>query len=242
MAREQKQGLDYFSHDVDYDSKLEIIIEMFGEKGHGIINRIWQHIYKTNGYYIEYCDDELFMIKRKCSDASKQEIEEIIEAMVNKNLFSKKLFDKYKILTSKRLQSNYIQGTKRRVNATILDTYCLHIDNNVLEETTQSKVKNIRLNKTISNNSILNESKVMAATELISQEFKRLLTPAETKDIINLFNDLDPNQEEIENATLISIQRRVLNIAYIRGIIEKDRDGFKVVNPPSLEEALGGKL
>lgn len=238
MGRPEGKGIKYFSLDVIFDTQLEVIVDKLDIKSLGVIVRIWQHIYKNYGYFTPYDEDELHMIRKQCGTTSIEELEKIIKLMLEKNLFSKDMFEKHNILTSKRLQENFYQATRNRTKDGIYKDYMLVS----YARNKQRKEKKIKLNEIKSNNSILNESKVMAATELISQEFKRLLTPAETKDIINLFNDLNPTQEEIENATLISIQRRVNNIAYIRGIIEKDRDGFKVVNPPSLEEALGGKL
>ena len=156
-----KQGLDYFSLDVTFDTSLEVVVAKFGDKSLSIIIRIWQHIYKHNGYYMEYNDDELYMIKRMCNDTTIKELENVIKAMVNKNLFNKEMFETNKILTSKRLQNNYKEATKRRKNANTLLAYCIH-DVNISK---QSKVK---------------ESKVKESKE-------KDTTPYQT--IIDLLND-----------------------------------------------------
>ena len=240
MGRNLKKGLDYFSHDVDYDTKLEVVISICGEKGHGIINRIWQHIYKNEGYYMEHNEDEIFIIQRKCSDATTTEIENLITEMVKRDLFCKHKHDEYNILTSKRLQRNYWEVKKRRKDADISvdinsDFELIYVDINQ-----QRKGKGIKEEEIKGNNSKLDERK-KATADLISEEFKRLLTPAETQDITILFNDLNPTDNEIREALLISIQRKVHSIVYIRGIIEKERGGFKPLPKPNLEDALGNK-
>ena len=146
MARPQKQGIDYFSLDVDFDSSLETILSKFGEKGLGIAVRIWQRIYKSKGYYIPYNEDELYMIKRICNDSNIDEIKMVIEAMVEKNLFNKELFNEG-ILTSKRLQLNYKTATKKRVSAGSNPPYWILNSGSNPKKTTQSKVNNSKVNK-----------------------------------------------------------------------------------------------
>ena len=43
---------------------MKVIIAKLGDKALASIVRIWQHIYKHNGYYMDYNEDELYMIKR----------------------------------------------------------------------------------------------------------------------------------------------------------------------------------
>lgn len=147
MARPTKQGIDYYSVDVDFDSSLEIILAKYGEKGLGIIVRIWQHIYKTKGYYIPFVEDELYMIKRKCNDTSIEEIKEIIQAMLDKNLFNKEIFDNFDVLTSKRLQMNYKVATRKRVSDGSNLLYWIVSGGSNPVKSTQSKLNKSKLNK-----------------------------------------------------------------------------------------------
>lgn len=215
MAREKKQGLDYFSHDVDYDTQLELVIEEHGEKAHGIINRIWQHIYKVYGYYMPYNKDELFIIKKKCSDASKEEIETVIKSMLERNLFDIEKYEKYSILTSKRLQSNYKQGTKRRVDADILYTYCIHIENNMSEESTQSKEEEIKEDNIKVDDSTSKE-KPRHLQQLINNNLF-IMKPLDYQTL----NDwlLEHDYKVVEKAIKLGINTRCSNLKYIDKIL-----------------------
>ena len=167
MARPQKLGIDYFSLDVDFDASLEVILSQLGEKGLGIAVRIWQYIYKTKGYYIPYNEDELYMIKRNCNDSSKEEIEKLIKKMVDKNLFNKKIFNEKAILTSARLQKNYLIASRNRVSNEINKEYLIVSSVSNSSDSTQrkgkerivkySKVKKIKFVEVYFDNNSLNE-------------------------------------------------------------------------------------
>ena len=160
IGRPEKQGINYFSLDVDFDSSLEVILSQLGEKGLGIAVRVWQHIYKTKGYYMPYNEDELYMIKRICNDSSKEEIETLIRKMIDKNLFNKEIFNKKAVLTSGRLQKNYLVASRNRVSNIINKEYLIISDVSNLEETTQIRLDKIIEDKKEPNTFALEEPKV----------------------------------------------------------------------------------
>lgn len=202
LARPQKIGIDYFSLDVDLDASLEVILSQYGEKGFGIVMRIWQYIYKTNGYFIAYNEDELYMIKRKCVDTSKEEIEEIISQMIDKDLFDKKIFEEKAILTSKRLQQNYLIASRNRVSNEINKEYYVVSNVSNSEVIPISKVKERKVK----------ESKVKKkekTPQIIYRKFKHLSLTLEEFERLKK----DYSQDQIDS-TLDAIENHKNNKNY----------------------------
>ena len=117
MARKNKIGLDYFSHDVEMfnDIKIKFIKAKHGLIGYAIFLRLLENIYKENGYFIQI-DDKFNIL---FADDNKLDIDVYINVLndcINENLFNKEIYDKYKVLTSKRIQLNFLAGAERRKN------------------------------------------------------------------------------------------------------------------------------
>lgn len=105
MARPQKTGLDYFPLDVNIDDKMELIEAEHGLPGFAIVVKLWQKIY-ANGYFIKWDDDSILLFSKKInSDLTL--INSVINSCFKRNLFSKEMYDEYKILTSNGIQKRY---------------------------------------------------------------------------------------------------------------------------------------
>ena len=126
MARPLKQGLDYFSLDCYMDDKIKMIQAEFGLKGFAIVVKLWQMIYRDNGYYSEWNKEkELLFAHDECSDCGVQLIDNIVAACVERDIFSKELFQKYSILTSKGIQKRYFSAVARRERVNVKKEYLL---------------------------------------------------------------------------------------------------------------------
>ena len=117
MARKNKIGLDYFSHDVEMfsDIKIKFIKAKHGLIGYAVFLRLLENIYKENGYYIQI-DDKFNIL---FADDNKLDINVYINVLndcINENLFNKEIYEKHGILTSKRIQLNFLAGAERRKN------------------------------------------------------------------------------------------------------------------------------
>lgn len=123
MARPNKQGLDYFPLDVEWDEKLELLISENGSDSISVMITVWQLIYK-NGYYVENGND-LFLIVRRRTTLDIKLIEKIINSAISRKLFNKKLHKEYNILTSKAIQNRYLHATCRRELVNVYRNYCL---------------------------------------------------------------------------------------------------------------------
>jgi hypothetical protein len=112
MARPQKEGLDYFSLDVNCDDKVKLIEAKFGVEGFGVLIKLWQIIY-DNGYYVEWTERELLLYKSRIhADISK--VKDIIQECLKWNLFDIGLYERFHILTSRGIQKRYLEAIKRR--------------------------------------------------------------------------------------------------------------------------------
>lgn len=146
MARKGKIGIDYFSHDVDIlqDKKIKLIKAKHGLIGYAIYLRLLEEIYRDTGYYLQL--DENFNIL--FSDDNKIELNEyilILNDCINIDLFNKKIYEKYNIITSKRIQLNYFSGTERRKEVEFIKEYLI-IDPLLNYKTDKVNVNIISLN------------------------------------------------------------------------------------------------
>ncbi len=123
MARPKKQGLDYFPLDVNVDNKIEILESEYGILGFGFIVRLFQKIY-ANGYYLEWNEYSPILLKKEIG-LEKEKINEFIEFCLEINIFDKKLYSEYNILTSRGIQKRYFTVCKRRKEIELIKEYLL---------------------------------------------------------------------------------------------------------------------
>lgn len=102
MARPQKIGLDYFSLDVSLDDKIELMEAECGLAGFAVLIKLWQKIY-AEGYYIDWEEDHAMLFARKIN-AELSLVNSVITSCLNREIFNKELYEKYRILTSKGIQ------------------------------------------------------------------------------------------------------------------------------------------
>jgi hypothetical protein len=126
MARAGKVGIDYFSHDTDImsDNKIRFIKAKHGLLGYAVFLRLLENIYSENGYFVKI--DEKFNIL--FADDNKIDLNVyilILNDCIEEGLFNKELYLKHKILTSKRIQINYIAATERRKSIEVVKEYLL---------------------------------------------------------------------------------------------------------------------
>ena len=123
--RKNKTNLDYFSHDVNMfeDKKIKYLRAKFGLIGYAVFIRLLEEIY-SEGYYIVFGEKELLLF----ADDNKIEIDvcnKIINACINEGLFDIRLFESYRILTSRRIQQNYTAAHWRRLKISFIKEYLL---------------------------------------------------------------------------------------------------------------------
>lgn len=107
MGRNKKEGLSYFPFDVDFfqDIKIRKLIRYQGSNAIAIYAFILCNIYK-DGYYIRWDNDLPFIISEQ-TGYEESYIVQVINCCLDIGLFSKKLFDSERVITSFGIQDRY---------------------------------------------------------------------------------------------------------------------------------------
>lgn len=124
-----KIGMDSFLLDCRTNDNMAELEAMYGIKGFAIIVRLWQKIYSEKGYYCEWTERSpvLFLANWFGGGSGVDEniIREVVNAAIKIGIFSKEMYDKYRILTSERIQSQYFEVAKRRTEIEVENDYLL---------------------------------------------------------------------------------------------------------------------
>jgi hypothetical protein len=168
MARPQKEGLDYFPHDVDMDQddKVIMVTAKYGMEGYGILNKLMQQIYKERGYYMDWSERDRHVFKNRVN-VDIDTLDGVINECLQWGFFNKDKYDQYQIFTSAGFQKRYIEAVKRRKVVTIISEYILVDINEMIEQyKTPLKVVNVSNNGVNVNiNSIIDNSGVTESTQ-----------------------------------------------------------------------------
>lgn len=123
-----KCGLKTFPLAVDLDDSVKYIEAEFGMKGFAVVIKLYQAIF-SRGYYLKWdIDAELLFIRDYClSEIGRNLVSEIVQRCVKRGVFDSVLFEKYKILTSKRIQETFLTATKRSKEVIFEKEYALPI-------------------------------------------------------------------------------------------------------------------
>lgn len=157
MARPTKQGIDYYPKDIDadQDDKLAMIIAEYGVKGELFFDKLCGWIYKHEGYFVKWDESAQLRFLRRYDYCgfSVSFINEVVPKLIKWGLFDKTVFDSFQILTSQRIQSTWLEATRKRSGSKILPEYQIGgVSSGNLPEKTklmppeipQSKVKKIK--------------------------------------------------------------------------------------------------
>jgi hypothetical protein len=152
MARPLKQGLDYFSLDVDIDQddKVQLVEALHGIKGFGMLIKLLMRIYRE-GYYYKWTETEQILFSKRVN-VDINVVIDVVNDCIKYEIFNKNLFEKYKILTSHGIQKRYFEASTRRKNIDIVVEYLLITVN---KEVNVSK-NNVNVNKNPAS-SVVNE-------------------------------------------------------------------------------------
>lgn len=184
MARPISKGISYFPLDVDFMQNLKIrkVIQACGPNSIAIIMLLLGNIYGDEGYFMRWDEDVCFLITEALG-VKDMYAREVVKKCLQVGLFDENLFNKYKIITSKGIQSRYFEITKRRRKVEVINQYLLvnvaetndicpvdvnvaetlvnvaetnvNVNNNevIARKSTQSKVKESKVNNNINTNS-----------------------------------------------------------------------------------------
>jgi DnaD/phage-associated family protein len=118
VARPQKEGLDYFPHDVyaASDPKLEPIIMLYGSKGYGFYFLHLEYIYRNSGMEFDISDAETREVICQKLKITNEEYDHILQTCLKKKCFDKEYYEKTGKLTSNGVKKRAAVVTKKREN------------------------------------------------------------------------------------------------------------------------------
>lgn len=125
MARPPKSGLEYFPLDVDMDSdeKVAYVISRHGFHSFGLLVKLYMEIYRQ-GYYIVWNERQRYLLSHRLN-IEPDYTENVVSACINEGIFNENLFSFYDVLTSRGIQSRYVQACGRRVGVRMAKELCL---------------------------------------------------------------------------------------------------------------------
>ena len=167
------KGLQYFPLDVNFfeNNKIAIIISDYGLEATAVVLKLFSQIYKS-GYYMDWNEKigKIFSASfhTKYSYAT---IMNLVNSLVEEDIFNKKMYEEYHILTSEKIQNCYFSATVRRKKQKISNPEYLLITDMIPSSTTPKEHLNddsVDKNPKIACNfeqSIVDESKVKESRE-----------------------------------------------------------------------------
>lgn len=126
MARPKTTTLTYFPFDVDFfeDDKIQLIEAEFGIKGVFITIRLLCKIYKENGYFYQWGDDQCLLFAKNAGNGIVSNlVQEVINGLIKRSFFDKEMYDSFNILTSKAIQNRFIKALERSKEIVIFKEY-----------------------------------------------------------------------------------------------------------------------
>ncbi len=119
-----RQGIPGFVVDVNLDEKVRLLQAEFGKVWTvGILVFLWARIYSSN-YYLEWTE-EVEMLFADDISVDRHLVKDFIHKAIKRGVFSQELFEKYHILTSKRIQQNFFSYVERRKKIDIVKEFLL---------------------------------------------------------------------------------------------------------------------
>lgn len=224
-------GINYFPLNVHLDDKFELIEAEFGLKGFAIVVKLFQKIYRQQGYYCEWTEDVALLFGKNVGLGG-DAVSEIVRAAIKRGIFDSELYDKYQILTSRGIQERYFEAVSRRKEVEVRKEYLLikvdQIYKNVriLNENVNISSKNVN----ISEQKKVEESKVKEK-KVEERELPRLpvrivklyenniapLTPITLQGLDDWLNAM--SEDVVEYAISEAVKNNKRNYKYIEAIL-----------------------
>lgn len=126
MARQHKQGLDYFPLDIDFfdDDKIQLVSAEFGIKSEAVIIRLMALIYK-NGYWYRWGNDECLLLAKRVGESGAF-VGEVVMGLVRRSFFNEGVFNSFQVLTSRGIQRRYFEAVIRRKEVDVWENITLY--------------------------------------------------------------------------------------------------------------------
>ena len=121
-----KEGIEFYPFPTVYSSALSMILVEFGVAGLGVYAMIGSKIFSESGYFMDASEDAVMLLKRACGMSLNDDtVERVIKACVKREIFDKDKYERYGILTSEKVQRDYLIAVRRRKKLELIGNYIL---------------------------------------------------------------------------------------------------------------------
>lgn len=113
MARPQKQGMDYFPHDVDAsnDEKIDALRMLHGNDGYTFFFILLERIYRTAEFELDISDAETIQILARKVEVTVEKFSDMLQTALKRGCFCNESYEKRHVLTS--------PGIKKRASGVV---------------------------------------------------------------------------------------------------------------------------
>ena len=162
MARPFKSGVDYFPLDVVVDDKVKILEAEHGLIGFGVWVKLQQKVYSSN-YWVNW-DKKAKIIFSNEVNVDINSVNDIINSCMEWEIFDRKIFEKYFVLTSRGIQKRYFKICEKRLRIEVIKEYLL-IEVPIIEKQEIVIVDINPVNSVISTQSKVNRKEIKEVRE-----------------------------------------------------------------------------
>ena len=228
MARPKAKGVEYFPLDVGFLSDLKIrkIMLSHGAASIAVLIYIFAAIYKDEGYFMSIKDDEISLIALD-TNLDADYVKEVINRACEVELFSFRIYDNFRILTSEGIQNRYLKITERRKSVKInADINLVNAD--MMYTETRVNVAETRVN--VYKNE---QSKVKEIESKVNKSKEKSFMQPVFNNWINNFGDissylmevleslvLEYGVDEVLSALKVAKDKGTTNVKYIEGVLK----------------------
>ena len=207
MARPRKEGVEYFSFDVDFfsDKKIKVLKARYGADGIAIFLYLLCEVYK-NGYYLRVDHDFEFVISDDLN-MNCDKVKQVLTFLLERSMFDKQLFQSDAVLTSAGIQKRFQLAVKTRAskNPIIVKDFWI-----LSEEETEPFIKvNHSLNNSENNESYSEKNKADSTNNTTKES--KVNKSKVNKNIEAAPPDGSFSNKELENAFQLFITCRRQN-------------------------------
>lgn len=245
MARPKAKGVEYFPLDVGFLSDLKIrkIMLSCGASSIAVLIYIFAAIYRDEGYFMNVKDDDIALIALD-TNLDTDYVKNVINRACEVGLFSFRIYDNFRVLTSEGIQNRYLKITERRksvkINADInlVNVDMMYTETRVNVAETIVNVAETPVNVYKSTQSKVKERKVKESKVKESKEKNTVIQNDVFSTWLNTFGDISSfikeiletlteeyGPEQVVEAIEITHDRGKTSIKYVEGVLKNKRLG-----------------
>lgn len=129
MARKAETGIEYFpmNTDIILNPKIKLVVAEFGSKTTwAVLLPLYCKIYREKGYWIDWLDEDskILFAQDECR-LELSIVNELVNGCIRRSLFDKGVFDSFGVLTSDRIQDNYLTAKSRNKAAIFVKEFAV---------------------------------------------------------------------------------------------------------------------